>query len=217
MPKLSNKYHKIMSIFKRDMEGDKRLILGDWVNPEFEYLKDNMWEFTEKIDGTNIRVTWDGANVTFGGRSDNANIPAHLFERLQEIFLSDRAMERFREFEISEGHIVTLYGEGCGKKIQAGGENYRSDGADFVLFDVLIGRWYLERNDVNKIAEEFGIKSAPVIGFGTLMDAVDMARSGFVSQWGDFISEGIVARPQVELFSRAGDRMIAKIKHRDFI
>ena len=34
--------------------------------------------------------------------------------------------------------------------------------------------------------------------------------------WGDFIAEGIVARPKVTLFTRKGERLITKIKHRDF-
>jgi len=36
------------------------------------------------------------------------------------------------------------------------------------------------------------------------------------SVWGDFQAEGIVARPGVELFDRAGRRIITKLKCRDF-
>jgi hypothetical protein len=46
---------------------------------------------------------------------------------------------------------------------------------------------------------------------------IDQTRTGFKSQWGDFIAEGIVARPVVELKSRNGDRIITKIKYKDFI
>ena len=53
-------YHKIETIFERDMDGNKKLIEGKFRNPLVEYLKDNEWVFTEKIDGTNIRVFWDG-------------------------------------------------------------------------------------------------------------------------------------------------------------
>jgi hypothetical protein len=60
-----NKYHKIEPIFERDMEGNKKLIEGKFRNPLVEYLKDNEWVFTEKIDGTNIRVLWDGHKVSF--------------------------------------------------------------------------------------------------------------------------------------------------------
>ena len=54
------KYHKIMTVFKRDPETKyKTLLMGEWALPEFEYLCCNPWVFTEKIDGTNIRVNWD--------------------------------------------------------------------------------------------------------------------------------------------------------------
>lgn len=43
-----------------------------------------------------------------------------------------------------------------------------------------------------------------------------MARLGFKSTWGDFQAEGIVARPSVELKNRAGERIITKIKCKDF-
>ena len=71
-------YHKIETLFERDMEGNKRLIEGKFRNPLVEYLKDNRWQFTEKIDGTNIRVHWDGHQVIFGGRTDAASLPSHL-------------------------------------------------------------------------------------------------------------------------------------------
>ena len=49
-------YHKIQTIFKRDPENKfKTLIYGEFSLPEFEYLKNNTWIFTEKVDGTNIR------------------------------------------------------------------------------------------------------------------------------------------------------------------
>jgi hypothetical protein len=50
----------------------------------------------------------------------------------------------------------------------------------------------------------------------TLHDMINMARGSFKSQWGDFRAEGIVARPVVELRTRAGRRIITKIKQRDF-
>ena len=70
-------YNKIETVFNRDIEGTKRLILDSYRNETVEYLKDNIWQFTEKIDGTNIRIHWDGHNVEFGGRTDKAHIPNH--------------------------------------------------------------------------------------------------------------------------------------------
>lgn len=61
-------YHKIQTLFERDPK-TKKLIKGKFCNLTVEYLKNNVWTFTEKVDGTNIRVYWDGHNVHFGGRN----------------------------------------------------------------------------------------------------------------------------------------------------
>ena len=206
-------YHKINTIFKRD-EKTKHIIEGQYSLPEFEYLKDNRWVFTEKVDGTNIRVMWNGESVVFGGKTDDAQMPVFLLYKLQELFEGTQKRLLFKEkFGIES---VCLYGEGYGAKIQKGGGNYNPNGVDFVLFDVKIGDWYLQREDVEDIAKHFDIKVVPIIGEGTLSEAIEKVRNGFNSQWGNFLAEGIVARPKTELKSRNGDRIITKIKCRDF-
>lgn len=203
-------YHKIQTLFKRDMASKhKNLIEGEWTLPEFAYLANNEWVFTEKVDGTNIRVMVD-SGVTFGGKTDNAQIPAKLVERLNERFLpqSDLLAEMFVDG-------ACLYGEGYGTKIQKGGGNYRAD-QDFVLFDVKVGEWWLQREDVEEIAAKLGLDIVPIIGTGTLNEAVEWAKRGIGSTWGDFQAEGIVARPATELKTRSGHRIITKIKCRDF-
>lgn len=201
-------YHKINSIFKRDLKGN--FIMNDWADPVFGYLKDNPWVFTEKVDGTNVRVHWDSdaKKVTIGGRTDAAQMPLFLLERLNELFTP----EKFAEFTCP----VTLYGEGYGAKIQKGGGNYIASGTDFVLFDILIGHWWLERGNVEGIGAKMGLHVVPIIGEGTIDDAMRLCQDGFNSQWGPFVAEGIVLRPKVELKTRSGDRIITKIKNRDF-
>jgi len=199
-------YHKIQSIFKRDNKGK---FTEEYSLPEFEYLKDNSWVFTEKIDGTNIRIMWDGEKLRFGGKTDNAQMPVFLMEKLQEMF--DK--EKFEEIFDDE---VCLYGEGYGAGIQKSGGNYISDGVSFILFDVKVGKWWLKREAVEEIAEKLGLKTVKIIGEGTLNDAIEMTRNGFNSEFGDFIAEGIVLRPKVEMSARNGRRIITKIKHKDF-
>jgi hypothetical protein len=206
-------YHKINTMFKRNMEGDKKIVFDSWAVPEVEYLKNNQWTFTEKVDGTNIRVYWDGENVTFGGRTDNAQIPNGVINRLNELFYSTPARARLREVFPDGGAI--LYGEGYGAKIQKGGELYK-DTQDFVLFDVNVGGLWLERNNVEDVATRLELDVVPVIGHGTLYEAIDRVKAGLNSQWGDFEAEGIVARPSVEMLTRRGERIIAKIKTKDF-
>ena len=215
------KYHKIDTMFKRDMENGGKIIFGKWAVPELEYLKDNQWQFTEKVDGTNIRIYYTGrrpalstdANIEYGGRTDNAQIPTILIKRLDELFRSEMGQARLAE-TFPDSNIV-LYGEGYGAKIQGGGK-YK-DHADFVLFDVRVDDWWLKRDDVHDVAAKLGIDAVPVVGQGTLLEAIDLVKhAGLTSDWGDFPAEGIVARPTTELFNRRGDRIIAKIKARDF-
>ena len=49
-------YTKIPNIFKREEFGKNLLIEGEFSSDELEFLADNLWVWTEKVDGTNIRV-----------------------------------------------------------------------------------------------------------------------------------------------------------------
>lgn len=198
-------------------EDKKTFLLGQWSTPEIKYLKDNDWVWTEKVDGTNIRVIWNGAEVVFAGRSDEAQIPTHLLMRLQELFSRLEPRQTFKE--LFGDKEVVLYGEGYGYKIARYFEysSYGfSTGVDFVLFDVVVDGYYLERHNIEDVAKQLGIKVVPIIGHGTLPEAIEKVKKGFKSQWGDFQAEGIVARPRVEMFTRKGERVITKVKHRDF-
>jgi hypothetical protein len=212
-----HQYHKIQTIFKRD-EKTMHIVEGDYSLPELEYLKDNAWVFDEKVDGTNIRVMWDGKNVILGGKTDNAQMPVFLMQKLQQMFDTTPQRQAFKViFNMNEDIAdVCLYGEGYGAKIQKGGGNYVPNSCDFVLFDVKVGDLWLERANVEDIGQKLGVRVTPILGEGTLQEAVEMTRSGFKSQWGDFIAEGLILRPKVNLRSRRGDRIITKIKHKDF-
>lgn len=204
-------YHKIETLFERD-EKTKKLVEGNYRNETVEYLKDNKWQFTEKIDGTNIRVYWDGHKVSFYGRTDKAQIPADLVNRLNELF-GGEANEQIFEQKFGETE-VTLVGEGYGEKIQKGGL-YRK-GQDFILFDVMIAGNWQPRESVEDIADTFNIDVVPIVLEGTIQEAVDYVRTKPKSIFGTADSEGVVGRPLIELHDRTGHRVIIKIKVRDF-
>ena len=208
-------YHKIQTVFKRNPETNfKTLLEGEFALPEFEYLKNNNWVFTEKIDGTNIRIIFDWQCISIAGKTNESQIPPFLLENIKRLFDLDKMREVFENDDI-ENINVCLYGEGYGAKIQKGGGNYRQD-QSFVLFDIKIGNWWLKRIDIEDIAQKLNIDIVPIIGTGTLENMVNITRKGFYSIWGDFIAEGIVARPEIELIARNGQRIITKIKHKDF-
>lgn len=204
-------YEKIETIYARD-ENTKKLNEGVFRNESVEFLQHVKWEFTEKIDGTNIRIYWDGHKVSFYGRTEKAQIPSQLLNRLLELFGGDTNEEMFEQ-KFGDTPVL-LIGEGYGAKIQKGGD-YREDN-DFILFDVCINSNYQSRESVKEIANYFNIDTVPVIMTGSLQKGVDYVKSKPKSKIGTANSEGLVARPLIELKDRCGKRIIVKIKVRDF-
>ena len=68
---------------------------------------------------------------------------------------------------------------------------------------------------MKSIAQSIGVDPVPTLGVGTLVEAVELTRASFNSAWGEFLAEGLVMRPPVELLDRQGKRIVAKAKTRD--
>lgn len=213
-------YHKIQTVFLRDPATSyKKLMEGEWSKPEFAYLQDNDWLIEEKIDGTNIRVMWDGYEVKVGGKTDNAQLHPDLIKAIVEMFPAEKMGAQFGTkipALLAEPLAVCLYGEGYGAGIQKGGGNYRPD-KSFILFDVNVGGLWLEREAVEDIAIQLGIRKAPIIDMCPLTTAIQLVKTGFKSTFGDFQAEGIIARPLVEMKNRRGERIITKLKCCDYV
>lgn len=204
-------YHKIQTLFARNPEDLSQIIVGEWARPEFQYLSHLHWEATEKIDGTNIRVIWNGEDVEFRGRTDRAQIPTKLQERLTELFPTQKLSDA-----LGNTYMI-LYGEGYGGNIQRAGKFYGD--INFILFDVLANnQWWLESLNVRDVAYKLGINVTPTIWTGDLYEIVWGVFNGLDSRVAEkeLVSEGIVARPIIQLFNRKGERIITKLKTRDF-
>ena len=210
-------YHKIETLFERDIQGSKKLLEGIYRNDAVRYLANNFWEWTEKVDGTNIRVHWDGHKVEFGGRTDKAQIPANLVNKLNEYFGGETNAQLFEQ-TFGERDVI-IFGEGYGAKINGGG-TYMEDGTsvDFIMFDLKIDANYQNRDSVQRCAQTFGVKTVPVVGRGDLEAAVNFVKSHPMSELGPKTHEmeGIVCRPMVEMNDRCHNRIIVKIKWEDF-
>ena len=207
-------YIKIETPFVRAEDGTKKLIEGKYKNETVQYLKNTIWEFTEKIDGTNISIVWDGHKIEFHGRTERAQIPAHLVNKLNELFGGEVNEEMFEQ--LFGDTPMILYGEGYGYKIQNGGA-YRDD-VSFILFDVYqpTKDIWLKREAVESIAKQLDIEVVPMIIRGTIDDAVRLVKAKPMSTIGTAPMEGVVGRPIVELKDRLGKRVIVKVKVCDF-
>lgn len=216
-------YQKIQTLFKRD---ERNIIIPDqFTYPEFEVLKDLKWECTEKIDGTNIRIELassenpeDGIIMSFKGRTDKANIPEHLLTKLNWLFDREHLMEALNITDETQNCNITLYGEGYGAKIQKG-RNYISNDVNFILFDVKVGKWWLDREAIKDIADKLGINAVPLMGYMTIPEAIEYVKKGFkstIAENKDYDAEGLVLKAPCGLLKRDGERLITKIKTVDF-
>ena len=227
-----NPYPKIASVYKRYESGPNKgkFVIGQWADPVFEYLKDLTWVWKEKVDGTNIRVQY-WANVETStmfqvvprvevkGKTDKAQRIEPLYSIAEKMFPPEWFQEHF-----DPGVDVCLYGEGYGAGIQKGGK-YRPD-QSFVLFDIKIGHWWLQNDAMADIARAGNIDHIPALCQFSLMKAIEKVKWGIISHWDSFTKagspklydmEGLVGQPLIPLNMRNGQRVITKIKTKDFL
>lgn len=208
------KFQKIETIFNRATDGSKKLIEGSYQNETVEYLAENIWVCTEKIDGTNVGIVWDGYTVHFQGRSESSSLPGKLVEYLMNVFLSNEVQELFEQ-KFGEMKVI-LFGEGYGAGIQKG-KAYRDD-ISFILFDVYLPEkdLWLKRDAIEDVAQTFNIDTVPIILTGTLQEAVEFVKTRPNSTIGNAKMEGLVCKPQQEVRDRMGKRIVVKVKYKDF-
>lgn len=213
------KYSKINSIYKRDQRG--KLIIGDYSIPEFKYLEQNTWQATEKIDGTNIRLVFRRNNSLIDkfilGRTEKSILPASLLIKLEQIIDNIDVQKIFDRMK--DGDTIIMFGEGYGNEIQAVGSGYLKNDVNFIMFDVLHNNYWYPYSEVLKFGSELGIKVVPSLGEFTLNDAIKVTTTGFKSLIAEnqtLIAEGMILKPSVPLFNSSGNRIIMKLKHKDF-
>lgn len=213
-------YPKIETAFQRDPETFKIPGYGDIIlsNPRFAIIKE--WEWTEKIDGTNISIAINEegkAIPSIYGRNEKSEVPKAI-----EHFIRDRLSIHTLK-ELFEDKRVNIFGEGYGGKIQAGrydkvrGGKYR-ESESFIVFDIVVGsKYWLKREDVDDICTKLNFESVPYIGTFSLPEATERVKEGFTSLLNPGIkAEGLIGRTALPLFDALGRRLICKLKTADF-
>lgn len=222
------KYPKIETLYNRDTEGNWGVIPGDLRCPEFALVKE--WLITEKVDGRNHRVILhpDGT-IEHRGRTDRAQFANFMLEGIHEVLDHNLVREAITPDEDGQYPLTIFYGELYGPKIQGGGKY--TDHINFRLFDVRIGDWWMEWENVCGFAAMLNVNTVPVLrhasewlpeskpelqlfftGHAVYGSDVTMEEKGQVGAE----PEGIVARTVPTLFNRKGERVMYKLKFKDF-
>lgn len=186
-------YQKINTLYKRDSKNHNAIIEGDYSIPEFEYLKNCMFNVEEKIDGTSmsyhIYFNSDGAikSIEIHGKSENAKIPDGLLAEMNKIFRPlvsyGHLTETFKQVKnLEDGTTVTtwpykvvFYGEGYGAKIQSGGRYSPTE--KFTVFDISVqgledgSEIYLLRDSVVDICDKLKLDLVYSYGHMTISEA----------------------------------------------
>lgn len=204
-------YRKIPNIFEFDSLTRKPIRIAE----PFLTLKDIQWVGTEKVDGTNIRVYWDGYRISIAGRTDKAEIPPHLYKYLSDLFLTPEMESLFEEiFGDKEAYI---FGEGYGAKIQKSGELY-SETPKFIVFDVTVDGNELSLVNISNVALKLGLSMVDVVFHGTLEEAITYVKQHPNSylNGGAHEMEGLVLSPlAAKLYDKNGDIIKCKCKWRE--
>lgn len=222
-------YQKINSYYMRDERTKK--FTEEAAKEEFKLI--NHWEIYEKIDGTNIRIIYtpptEGCDehIYFGGRTNDAQINVNLMDYLRRVF----TVEKFRSNAIPFTCPVMICGEGIGPNIQGGqyGDEY-----GFVMFDVLIDKWWLDDDKKALIEAHFGVAVAPqirLIHHGEDVGSTSYYKIQNIFAIKEFVQskphslfsnrehtpmEGVVCRTAPLLFDKHGKMIVFKLKQRDF-
>jgi hypothetical protein len=184
-------------------------------------------------------------SLEYKGKTDNAQIPPMLLSHLKanypkEVVFEALGIKENVPVEEWEEHkwgttnektgvftpdpdkipkLYTIYGEGYGPKIQAGG-NYIKEGNSFIGFDVKVNDLYLLRPNRDEILKKMHCPIVPFIGQFTIEEAIEYVKKGFVSKIAvanpNYLAEGLVLRTSCGLKDRRGNRIIVKIKTCDW-
>ena len=203
------KYHKIKAPFVRNIETKK--LTNIYLSNEIGYLAELKWGWTEKIDGTNIRIYWDGYQLSLHGRNDNSQIPAEFIEYYYHTFINS-GLDKIIEQEFGEKEVI-FFGEGFGGKIQNDGKYGKTR---FILFDMMINGRYINSGLLEHYAKKFSLDYVPTVLVGTLQDAIDYVKTCPKSKLGNVEMEGVVGKPLFPLYNEFGERVITKVKVNDF-
>lgn len=219
---ITSEYPKLKNLHKRDPADNK--VIDAYTDEIFspELLGNAGWTWREKLDGTNLRIIWDGHRAEYRGRTDRAQ-----FSDGQTMFLDEKikspAFEELLEQTFGNTEAA-LYAELIGNKIQ--GNPHKIDGYEIRVYDAFVAGWWLLPASVDELANDLGLGSAEIIvvapigNMHQVMKNIASITEAFEGEAGPLeYLEGIVGTAPGSVLGRNGSILRVKLKlasyHRD--
>lgn len=182
-----------------------------YCHPLVALLAQTEWNVRRKLNGQNIRIYWDGNQALWNGKTDDFSCDTDFTNYMNNTFIEELFEEHF-----GRDKQVYIFAEKMGPKTQ--GNELQLDEEQVIIYDVCINGYWLDRHAVECVAEYFKVKTCydymgPNLLNRTWMltDIIRMVATGKIKDW-----EGIVATPKVECQDREGQRVIVKVKNKDY-
>jgi hypothetical protein len=115
---------------------------------------------------------------------------------------------------------IIIYGEGYGAGIQRGG--IYSKNKDYRVFDVRIGNAYHDYEFVEKFCIDCQLNIVPLLGevreitYGECITSLEKFKDTLINEGTGGNPEGIVYKFEPVLLNKYGERLIFKVKKKDF-
>ena len=210
-----SEYPKLKNLHKRDPADNK--VIDEFTDEIFspEQLGNAGWTWREKMDGTNLRIIWDGHRAEYRGRTDRAQ-----FSDGQTMFLDEKikspAFEELLEQTFASTEAV-LFGGLIGNKLQ--GNPHKIDGYEIRVYDAFVAGWWLLPASVDELANDLGLGSAEIIcvapigNMHQVMKNIAAQSEFFEGEAGPFeYIEGIVGTAPGSVLGRNGSILRVKLK-----
>jgi hypothetical protein len=167
---------------------------------------------SEKIHGTSCHISWKNKELHFFAGGCNYLLFIKLFDQ-------EALKLQFTALGFAED--VTIYGEGCGGKMQGMSHTYGPN-LRFVAFEVKLGDRWLDVPSAEMIVKKMGLDFVPYEKCSTDIEVLNALRdrpSEYAVRCGitePRPREGVVLRPLIELTKNNGGRIIVKHKGETF-
>jgi hypothetical protein len=169
---------------------------------------------TEKIHGTSANVRWDGKDVKYfsGGCSHDEFV---------KLFNHDELKAKFTEIFGTDTTVI-VFGEAYGGKCQGMSATYGKK-LFFTAFEINCGDKWLAVDKADMFCGMLGIEFVPYVRIPATLAAIDAERDApsiIAVRRGqtdkEYIREGVVLRPIVEMTMNNDERIMAKHKRDEF-